>query len=172
MLSSLIPSPLHPAIVHLPIALTVLVPLFAVGALVAIRRGSRPLTAWGLTTAMTALLSLSAFVSLQTGEAQEDTVEPVVAEQALHTHEEAADVFLGLSLGVLAIAALGLAPKRVGAGARLVATVGTIALLGAGWRVGHSGGELVYRYNAGAAYAQASGPGVPTESPARTGDDH
>jgi len=33
-LASLLPTPLHPAIVHLPIALTLLVPVFAVMALV------------------------------------------------------------------------------------------------------------------------------------------
>jgi len=52
VLPSFIPSPLHPAVVHLPIALAVLVPAFAVAALWAIRRGARPLRAWGVATAM------------------------------------------------------------------------------------------------------------------------
>jgi hypothetical protein len=39
---SLVADPLRPAVVHLPIALTLLVPVFAVGALWAIRRGAVP----------------------------------------------------------------------------------------------------------------------------------
>ncbi|HEX6942959.1 MAG TPA: hypothetical protein VF128_08515 [Gemmatimonadaceae bacterium] len=38
---SLIPNPLHPAVVHLPVAIAVLVPIVAVAALVFIRRGAR-----------------------------------------------------------------------------------------------------------------------------------
>ncbi len=154
-LSNLVPNPLHPAVVHLPIALTVLVPAFAVGALVAIRRGARPVRAWGITTALLATLSLSAWVSLETGADQEDRVERVVTEQAIHSHEEAAEAFLALSLLVLVIAGAGLLSGRVGTGARLAATVGTLALLVAGYRVGHSGGALVYQHGAASAYTTA-----------------
>jgi uncharacterized membrane protein len=41
---NVLPTPLHPLIVHLPIAMTVLLPLFGLGALIAIRR-TCPLTA-------------------------------------------------------------------------------------------------------------------------------
>ena len=52
MFPNLIPDPLHPAVVHLPIALVLVLPLVAIGALVAIRRGGRPVIAWGLTLAV------------------------------------------------------------------------------------------------------------------------
>lgn len=152
MLSNLLPTPLHPAIVHMPIALTLLVPLFAAGAIVLIGRGARPMRAWGVAAAMLALLSLSAFVSLETGESQEDRVESVVPEQALESHEEAAKVFLALSLGVLGVAVLGLVTGKVGTVARYTAAVGTLVLVVAGYQVGHSGGELVYTHGAAAAY--------------------
>lgn len=160
MLPSLIPSPLHPAVVHLPIALTVLVPAFAVGALWAIRRGARPLVAWGITTALCAALSLSAWLAVQTGEQADEQVESVVAEAPIETHEEAAEAFLALSVIVLGIAAVGLGAGRVGRAARVVGTVGTVALLGAGWNVGHSGGALVYRHGAARAYTDT--PAAPT----------
>jgi formate hydrogenlyase subunit 3/multisubunit Na+/H+ antiporter MnhD subunit len=147
-----LPTPLHPAVVHLPIALSVLLPFFALGALWAIRRGAQPRKAWGITTALFAALTLSSWAALKSGEAQEEQVEQVVAEAPLHTHEEAAEAFLLMSLGVLGVAALGLSSGRMGTVARVAGAVGSIVLLGAGFRVGHSGGELVYRHGAASAY--------------------
>lgn len=169
-LSNLVPNPLHPAVVHLPIALTVLVPAFAVGALVASRRGARPVRAWGITTALLATLSLSAWVSLETGADQEDRVERVVTEQAIHSHEEAAEAFLALSLLVLVIAGAGLLNGRIGTGARLAATVGTLALIVAGYRVGHSGGALVYQHGAASAYTSSAS--IPLTGERNAGGDH
>ena len=56
MFENLVPQPLHPAVVHLPIALTVLVPIFAVGSLITIKRGARALRAWSVTAALLAAL--------------------------------------------------------------------------------------------------------------------
>ncbi len=161
MLSSLIPSPLHPAVVHLPIALAVLLPVFAVGALWVIRRGARPLRAWGVATAMFAALSLSSWLAVETGEQAGEQVESVVADTPIETHEAAAEAFLTLSLIVLGVAAMGLRSGRVGGVARVLGTAGAVALLGAGWRVGHSGGALVYRYGAASAYTDALGGPAP-----------
>ena len=43
----MVPDPLHPAVVHLPLALAVLVPLFALLGLLAIRTRFLPVRAWG-----------------------------------------------------------------------------------------------------------------------------
>ena len=91
---SFLPTPLHPLIVHLPIAMTVLVPLFGFGALIAIRRGARVLPVWGLATAMIALTLGSGLLAKETGEDEEDAVENVVPEEAIETHEDAADAFV------------------------------------------------------------------------------
>ena len=72
---SSVPTPLHPLIVHLPIATTVLLPLFGLGALIAIRRGARVLPVWGVATAMLALTLGSALLAKETGEEEEDAVE-------------------------------------------------------------------------------------------------
>jgi uncharacterized membrane protein len=161
-LGSLIPTPLHPAVVHLPMALAVLVPVFAVVALVAVRRGGRPLRTWSVAAAMFAALSVSAWASMETGEDQEEAVETVVPDAALDTHEDAAEQFLWLSVAVLGVAGVGLLDGRVGSTARVLATAGSLGLLAAGYRVGHSGGELVYRHGAAAAYVEgATAGGVP-----------
>jgi hypothetical protein len=172
MLNNLLPTPLHPAIVHLPVALMMLVPFFAVGAMIVIARGGRAVRAWGVTTALLAALSVSAFVSKETGEDEEEKVESVVPDQALETHEDAADTFFLLSLGVLGVAGVGLLSGAVGNVARYAASVGTLGLVVAGYNVGHSGGELVYRYNAGSAYTNAAtNPSVGTSASGVSRDD-
>jgi uncharacterized membrane protein len=147
-----LPNPLHPAVVHFPIVLAFLLPLFAIGALVAIRRGARPLRAWSLPLAVGAALTLSSWVAVQTGEAQDERVERVVAEQPLESHEEAAELFLTLSGVLLLVSATGLVRGVVGRAGRITATVGAVALVVAAAQVGHSGGELVYRHGAASAY--------------------
>ncbi|MBK7596541.1 MAG: hypothetical protein IPJ11_15210 [Gemmatimonadetes bacterium] len=68
MFADLLPVPLHPAIVHLPIAFAVLLPLFALGGLLAVRRGASPRAAWGITVAMAAALVATGLIAKETGE--------------------------------------------------------------------------------------------------------
>lgn len=152
----MLPNPLHPAIVHFPVVLVFLLPIFALGALWAIRRGARPRRAWAIPLAVAGALTLSAWVAIQTGQAQEDRVESVVAESAIHEHEEAAEAFLALSGVLLLVTAAGLFGGVTGRSARVVATAGALALIAAGWRVGDSGGKLVYEHGAASAYVQPS----------------
>jgi uncharacterized membrane protein len=152
----MLPNPLHPAIVHFPIALVFLAPIFAFGALWAIRRGAHPLRSWGLTLAVLAALVASSWIAVETGEQQEDRVKPAVPKGVVHDHEEAAETFLFLAGAVLIISAAGLIRTPViGRSARIVGAVGTLVLVGAGWKVGHTGGELVYRHGAASAYTQS-----------------
>lgn len=151
----MLPDPLHPAVVHFPVVLVVLLPLVVLGALWAIRRGAAPARAWAIPVATAALLSLSAWAALKTGEGQEERVEKVVPEPALHTHEEDAERFLALSGVLVVIMGAGLIRGRLGQAARVVATAGAFGLVVAGVAVGHSGGELVYKHGAASAYVGA-----------------
>jgi uncharacterized membrane protein len=152
----MLPNPIHPAVVHFPVVFVFLVPIFALAALWAIRRGARPLRAWALPLAMASALTLSAWVSVQTGEAQENRVENVVAKSAFETHEEAAKLFMVLSAVLLVVVAAGFLDGTPGRSARVVATLGALGLIVAGVRVGHSGGQLVYEHGAASAYSQAA----------------
>lgn len=145
--------PLHALIVHMPIALTVLVPIFAVVALLLGRKVMKPNLAWAFPVGLLALLLVSGVVADKTGEQQEDRVERVVPKAAIHEHEEAAELFLMVTAGVLVLAAGGLMSNSLGKTMRMVGTAGTFVVLAAGWNVGHSGGQLVYQHNAGAAYS-------------------
>ena len=152
-----LPTPLHPLIVHLPIAMTVLLPLFGLGALIAIRRGARVLPVWGLVTARVALTLGSGLLAKETGEDEEDAVEKVVAEASIEPHEEAADAFMVTTGVVLVIAGVGFVRGGVGSTARGVAAAGTLAVLYMGYNVGHTGGQLVYRDGAASAYTTPGG---------------
>ena len=150
--NNVLPDPIHPAIVHLPIALTLLLPIVILGAWLLVRRGVSIRTAWVGVVAGAALLAGSAWVAIETGEQQEERVENVVSHGALESHEERASLFLGLAAGTLVLSLAGLARDRIGRWGRIATTVSALALLPAGWLVGHSGGELVYRHGAAQAY--------------------
>jgi uncharacterized membrane protein len=181
----MLPDPLHPAIVHFPVVLSLLLPIFAFGAIWTIRRGITPRRAWAIPVALAGALALSAWAAVQTGEAQDERVERVVAEQPLETHEESAELFLSLSAGLALVVAAGLLRGPVGRVARLAGTVGAAALTIVAFRVGHTGGQLVYRYGAASAYTTGRGqvvgmdrqtPGVEANraavtDPAATTDD-
>ena len=124
-------------------------------------------------------LSASAWFSIETGEDQEDRVENVVPQAALHAHEDAADTFLWLSAAVLGVSGVGLFRSTVAAPARLLATAGSVLVLVAGYRVGHSGDALVYTHGAASAYVDSTGTAAGTAgraaardtTAARGGDD-
>lgn len=148
----MLPNPLHPAVVHFPVVLAFLLPLFALGAIWMIRRGARAPRAWSIPLAVGAALALASWAAVETGEAQDERVERVVAQQPLSAHEEMAETFLTASTVLLLVAAAGLIPGVAGRAARVLTAAGSVALVALAARVGHSGGELVYRHGAAAAY--------------------
>lgn len=165
--------PLHALIVHMPIALTVLVPIFMVVAVLLGRKQMNPTLAWAFPVGLLALLLASGVLADKTGEQQEDRVENVVPHNAIEEHEEAAELFLLVTAAVLVISAGGLLNNRIGATMRMAGLAGSVAILAAGWNVGHSGGSLVYTHNAGAAYSKGTVIGAEGATAApRQSDDH
>ena len=151
----MIPNPLHPALVHFPIVLALLLPLVVAAAFVAVKRGVSPRMAWLAPIAFAFLLLASVWATVETGEKEEDVVEDVVAHETLETHEEAGKRFLLLSLVSLLVIAGGAAPGRTGQIGRASGAVMSIVLAVAVFGVGRSGGELVYTHGAAQAYASA-----------------
>lgn len=150
--------PLHPAIVHLPLALAILMPLVATGFAWALWTGRIRPRAWLAVVAFQALLVGSSLVATRTGEAEEERVEPVVQESALHQHEELADQFVWAGGLTLVLAGIVLVVRRPAAVRVLASGVvaATIVVAALGLRVGHAGGQLVYVHGAASAYAQPS----------------
>jgi uncharacterized membrane protein len=148
--------PLHPAIVHLPLAIAILMPLIAAGVGWALWTGRIRPRAWLTVVAFQALLLGSGFVATRTGEAEEERVENVVQESALHLHEQLADQFVWAAGVTLVLTGLVLVVRRPAA-VRLVVSIvvaATIVVAALGLRVGHAGGQLVYVHGAASAYAQ------------------
>jgi len=147
-----VPDPLHPAVVHFPIALALLVPLFALLGVLAVRAGWLPRNAWAGVVLLQALLVGSAYLALETGEDQEDRVEEVVGHDPIHAHEEAAERLMWLAGATLVVFAAGLAGDPLGGRARVVSLLLSLAVAGASVPVGRSGGALVYEHGAASAY--------------------
>lgn len=162
----MLPNPLHPAVVHFPVVLAFLLPLFVAGGFWAIRRGVALRRAWLLPIGAAAALAASAWLSVETGEAEDERVERVVSERAIEAHEEMAETFLAVSAVVAVIAAAGLLGGVTGRIARFATLAGSLALVGSVVRVGHTGGELVYRYGAASAYTS---PGAIAGDSSRAG---
>ncbi len=162
----------HPKVVHIPMALTVLMPLVAGGLALAWWRNWLPWRAWFVAIGLQAILLVSGVVALRTGEAEEERVERVVSARLIEAHEEAAEVFVWVSGAVLAVmlAAAAFGPRRSGLPVASAATLGTLIVLGLGYRTGQAGGSLVYEHGAAQAYG-TSGPVDARTAPASRGDD-
>jgi hypothetical protein len=150
----------HPKLVHVPMALGVLMPLIAGGLLVAWWRNWLPRRGWFVAIALQAVLVGSGVLALRSGEAEEDRVERVVGERFIEEHEEAAELFVWTSSGVLAVMLLSaaLGARRSGLPTATAATLGTFLVLGLGYRTGQAGGSLVYQHGAARAYTGAVAP--------------
>jgi uncharacterized membrane protein len=171
----MLPDPLHPAMVHLPIALSIIVPLLAVLATAAIATRFIGRRVWTLVVLLQALLAGSAWLAMETGEREEDRVERVVAERWIESHEEAAKTVVRLSAAGLAISAVGFVGGGVGLAGRVGLVVLSLLTFAATARTGSAGGELVYRHGAAMAYVEgaASVAAEPTETIAsRSHHDH
>ena len=149
----MIPDPLHPAVVHFPIVLALLAPILAATAFWAIHSGRATRRSWvGIVVLQAALVGVT-WAATETGEREEERVERVVAERHIEAHEEAAERFLLLTALVLPLAGAGLLRGPIGTVNRALAMALSAAALLAAASAGHSGGELVYRHGAAAAYA-------------------
>jgi len=160
----------HPKLVHVPMALGVLMPLVAGGLLLAWWRNWLPQRAWFLAVGLQAILFGSGVLALRSGEAEEHKVERVVAERFIEAHEEAAELFVWASGGVLAVMLLGaaLGTRRPALPAAVVAALGTLLVLGLAYRTGQAGGSLVYEHGAAQAYTGAATPSAAAQaSPSR-----
>jgi uncharacterized membrane protein len=157
----MLPDPLHPAVVHLPIALAVLMPLIAAADLVAIAKGGLPTRAWWAVVLLQLVLVGTAWLAVETGEAEEERVEKVVEEHHIHEHHDAAEWFLAVAGAGAVLMAAGLLPDRRGRIGRVAGALASLVVLATAVRTGHLGGELVYRHGAANAYTAPAPPPEP-----------
>jgi len=165
--------PLHPKLVHLPIALAVLMPLVSAGLLAAWWRGLLPRRTWAVAVVLQVLLVGSGVAALRSGEADEERVEEVVAEGPIKAHEEAAEAFLwGAAVVLLAMLAAAAVPnERAARALAAAAAAGTLVVLFLGYRTGEAGGRLVYQHGAASVFAESAGAPAPRGDAGAEPDD-
>ena len=152
--------PLHPAIVHLPLALAFVMPALAVWFCWALWTGRPPYPRWATVVALQAILLVAGLAAMNTGEREEDRVERLVPHAALEQHEALAEQFVWATAGTLLLAGLVLLFRKPAMRRTLtVATIaGTVVVAASAVRAGRAGGRLVYEHNAGAAYSAPTQP--------------
>ena len=146
---------LHPLLVHFPLVLLLIAPLFVLAGLVLFQQRS---SLYGCALAMVLLGTLSLYITASSGEMAGEKLTKLSAEtvQTLETHYELAElaekIFLGLSAAALALYMLLVfskwnAKRGVEFSAALVFLLayglGAIILLNAA----HYGGKLVHKHN-------------------------
>jgi len=151
------PDPLHPAVVHFPIAIAALLPFAAALAALAIAAGWIDRRVWVGIVLLHAIGAGSAWFAEETGHDQEERVEQILGEkldEPIHEHEEAAE-WIVIGFGVtFVLTAAGLLGGRAGGLARALAVEGALAVAAMSVRVGESGGALVYQHGAADAYVK------------------
>jgi uncharacterized membrane protein len=164
--------PFHPAVVHVPIGVGLVVPVLAAVVTAALWRGHATRAAWSLVALLQAIVFAGALVALRTGEAEEERLESRVSKDAVERHEEQAEVLAWLSGVSLAagVAVLLVRGSAAVVATALAATVASSAVAGAALWVGHSGGEIVYGRDAALAL-RGETPGSAGEAGSRRFSD-
>ncbi|MEB3203153.1 MAG: hypothetical protein VKP57_00475 [Candidatus Sericytochromatia bacterium] len=142
--------PFHPALVHVPLGLAIVLPFVGFGVLLASRRQWLPFRTWGVVLFLQVVTTASGVLAMRTGEAEEELLEGQIPDEALERHEELAEQFVWAMAASTALGAGALLLQATPAGPwlALASTTGTGAAVGLGIRAGASGGELVYRHGA------------------------
>jgi uncharacterized membrane protein len=137
---------LHPAVVHVPVGLAVVLPLIAAGLAFARWRGWLRPRSWTVLVALQAMVLAGALVAVETGEALEEHGERIAGERAVELHEEWAEVFAGAAgLALLVFGSVFLVRSPRPLAALLVASVASSVLVAslAVW-TGHLGGRVTH----------------------------
>ncbi len=149
------PEPLHPGIVHLPLALSFVLPVLIIVFAQMIRMNKMSPGAWLVIIGLQLAVTGSGYVALETGETEEHNVEKYVPKKLIHEHEEASEIFVGSSVIalVLSVAAFFIRkefqfPIKMGIA---VISLGSTYLA---YSAGKLGGELVYKHGAASAYSE------------------
>lgn len=142
-----IPEPLHPAIVHFPIALLLVGAGLSLLAVI-FRR-------WALPTALILVLGAAgALVAVETGEREEHRLPKTtgVVHEAFENHEHAGKRARNFSFVAATLAVLSVLAARWRMVARILAGATAVVALMTAWHVaqaGHYGGALVYEHGLG-----------------------
>ena len=139
----------HPALVHLPLGLALVVPIVALITLIAWSLGKANQRNWLIVILLQGMLTVGGFVAAQAGEeAEEEAEEEGVPEHMIEEHEEYAELFVRTSMGVLLLFGIvGFLPEdkeKIALGLGALATAGSGLVLAFAIETGEHGGEIVH----------------------------
>jgi len=160
-----LPNPLHPAVIHFPIALILLGSLLAVLAAV-FRRGHLP---W-LTAAVLVAGALGATAAAYTGGKQAEMVGDISdrADALLDEHGEWGEQTRNIAAVAAFLALVSAALTRFPKTARGMAVATVVVAAAAAYavtRTGHYGGQLVYKHGVGINAAAGNNPANSDSNP-------
>ncbi len=149
--------PFHPSIVHLPIMISLILPFLILSFFYFIKKNKSQFSIWVIVVALQMVTTISGYIALESGEVEEDRVEKMVTKSLIHSHEEAAEIFVGFSVISLCLGILTLLMKE-NFKSHFVAITFMISLITGGLaiRAGGLGGDLVYKHGAGKAFYSQS----------------
>ena len=143
--------PLHPIVVHFPIALSLLIPIACIALYFSIKKGFATPRAWVIVVLLSALYLGSSLVAVEMGERDEDKVEKVVGHDTLEEHEEIGEKIPWVAGALLIASLLPLFTKNSTSFQIINIIVALLAILPI-VKAGHTGGELVYKHGAARAH--------------------
>lgn len=153
--------PLHPAVVHVPLGLAVVIPLLALWALVGSWRGNGA-SRWGVIAFLQVLVVAVGFYAMSLGKQEEEHVERVVPEHAIEEHEEAGERFVWSGVAALVFSVVTMSTRhRATRWIAVAAVAAAVVTAGLGALTGKLGGELVYVHGAASVHAKAPPGAIP-----------
>lgn len=151
--------PFHPSIVHLPIVVSLILPVLVLVFALMIKSHKMAPKAWLIIVGLQLFTTATGYLALESGEAEEEVVTKVVEKKLVSAHEEAAEIFVGstvLAL-VLGIAAFFIRKEYQFHLQLLIAFISLFSTY-QGLVTGGLGGDLVYKHGAAAAYRVETTP--------------
>ncbi len=168
--------PVHPLLVHLPIAFALFGPVFFLVLLLVIRRRPESRGLWKWTILWQFLMCASIYAAMATGDGDAKEVRAHIGSEAIGRHEDAAELLFFMALLALVPALAGVKASAYEFAARITATVMQVALLAFCVNTARLGGEIVYKHGGAKAHVKQikketqSPPDKPNKNslPART----
>lgn len=163
------PTPLHPIMVHFPIALAFVLPLLALIFSFFIKKGKFESRTWLVIAGLQIFTLVAGYAALQTGESDEEMIEHVTGKPPIHEHEERAEMFVAGMVAASAVATMAYFVRPTAqVYVQLIAVVLMVLNSFLAYRTGEAGGALVYKFGAANAYMAAQK--MPAEQAAAAGN--